>query len=151
MLRVTLSILAPVAAVAVVSGCGGQTREASTATITSGPTAGERELSRTRSAIGERLAFQLCLHEASCGRAQTEACIDETATRAEGEVASWSAGCDPASIRARAEECLAAVRAESCATDLKARARICQVNDACTNANAQLESPGPALAEIWRR
>ncbi len=130
--------------------CGGGGTEArSSTTITSGPGVGEPELSRSASAMSERLAFQLCLHEAECGRSQNQQCVDDTTAKARSELLSWR--CDPASIRARAEECLASVRAESCSVDLTTRARVCPVNESCPNRTAQLRSPGPALAEAMAK
>lgn len=146
--RVTLIVLAFASAGAAVA-CGGGANGASTTAITSGPGVGELELSRSASVMSERLAFQLCLHEANCGRAQTQACVEDNTTKARTELMSWD--CDPASIRARAEECLAYVRAESCSVDLTTRRRVCPVNDACANMNARLVSPGPALAGAMAR
>jgi hypothetical protein len=147
--RATLIIGILASGAAAIACGGGGTEARSSTTITSGPGVGEPELSRSANAMSERLAFQLCLHEAECGRSQNQQCVDDTTAKARSELMSWD--CDPASIRARAEECLASVRAESCSVDLKARARVCPVNDACTNRNARLESPGPALAEVMAR
>lgn len=141
------TLIGTLAVAAAAIACGGP-RPAVT-TVTSGSWIGEPELSRSLSAVSERMAFQLCLHESNCGRPQSQACVEEHTAKARDEIMSWN--CEPASIRARAEECLAALREESCSAELMTRRRLCGVNDACPNRTADLIAPGPALADVMAR
>lgn len=119
-----------------------------TTTVTSGPPVGERELSRSFGAISTRIADEVCAHETRCGRPQSAACADEAAAKADAALSRWH--CDPAEIRARAEQCLATLPMESCELDLTARAAVCPDVVGCTHRDVQLVSPGESLAKVWR-
>ena len=135
-------------------GCGGygyetrSTEISGVTTITSGPGVGERELSRSTSAVSEQLALGVCAREARCGRAHSGACVTQMSARARVELSSWD--CDPASIRARAEECLAGIDELTCELDLSSVDNVCPANDTCARYDAELIAPGPALAGVWR-
>lgn len=94
-------------------------------------------------ALVERLAFAVCLHEATCERPQTEECLEYAANKARAELASWM--CEPSAARARVEECLASIPTETCELDLTMKTNVCPVNAACGNVGAELVSPGRAL------
>ena len=136
--------------------CGGYGYEARTTTITgapmitSGPGAGEAELSRTLGSTSQRIALEVCNHENRCGRGDVSACVDATLGRAREELTRWN--CDPATTRARLEECLAGIDEVPCEVNLRTdRANISPTTLTCGELNAaRLISPGPALAEIWR-
>lgn len=143
---ITLAVVSMVA-------CGGYGNEARTTTtgapmITSGPPAGETELSRTVESTAQRLAIEVCNHEAKCGRAEMEQCLGATVSRARAQLASWR--CDPAGVRARFEECLAGIDEQPCGIRLESEPRWCPPNPVCGGARANLISPGRVIAEIWR-
>jgi hypothetical protein len=132
------------------AACGGRGSEAtSTASLTSASVA--RDDARP---LDERIASALCEHEVECGRPQAAACISNTQKRVNSELSSWD--CDPAARRASTEQCLSALRAESCSVDMVLRSNVCPLNVACRNASSSSEdssrlvSPGRALADIWR-
>lgn len=137
------------ASAAAAAACGGQgARARSTTTVTSA--AVERDLSPpSTAAVVERLALAACLHEVRCGRPRGEDCMESARNKARAELASFR--CEPAAARARVEECLASIPAETCELDVTMRTNICPVNEACDNVRADLVSPGAKLAEEWRR
>lgn len=133
------------------AACGGRggSEATSTATLTSASVA--RDDARP---LDERLASAVCEHEVECGRPQAGTCIENTQSRVNSELSSWD--CDPAARRASTEQCLSALRAESCNVDLVLRSNICPLSVACRNASTSSEDssrlvpPGRALADIWR-
>lgn len=126
-----------------VAGCGsrGESEATSTTTMTSA-----RAQADDRS-FEDRIATAICVHEVECGRGQPASCVDQSRDRTRRELGAWT--CDPAAARAAAEQCLAAIRAESCSVDLLVRTNVCPLNGGC--ANVETISPGPEAAEIWRR
>ena len=144
-----ISSIAIAAACSVACGGRGGSEATSTASLTSASVA--RDDTRP---LDERIASALCEHEVECRRPQAAACIQNTQARVNSELSSWD--CDPAARRASTEQCLSALRAESCSVDLGARANICPLDVACRNASsstddtARMVSPGRALADIWR-
>ena len=136
--------------------CGGYGYEARTTTITgapmitSGPAAGESELSRTLGSTSQRVALEVCTHENRCGRGDVSECVDATLGRAREELTRWN--CDPATTRARFEECLAGIDEVPCDVNLRTdRPNICPTTLTCGEVNAaRLVSPGPELAKIFR-
>jgi len=142
-----------VAFIAVCSAaCGGRggSEATSTAYLTSASVATED--SRP---LDARIATALCVHEVECGRPQAGACIENTRVRVSEELTSWD--CDPARRRASAEQCLAALRAQSCSVDLVIRSNVCPLDVACRNASTSADDtsrtipPAPALADPWRQ
>ena len=98
----------------------------------------------------DRISTAICVHEVECGRGQPASCIDDSKNRAARELGSWT--CDPADARASAEQCLAAIRSESCKVDLIARPNVCPLDSRCSKrTEAEMVPPGAAAAEIWRR
>lgn len=140
-----------VIATACVAACGGG--GGSEATSTAALTSASVRADDARP-LDERLASALCEHEVECGRPQARACIENTRKRVSSELASWD--CDPATRRASTEQCLSALRAESCNVDLVLRSNVCPLNVACRNASTSSENasrlvpPGRSLADIWR-
>lgn len=117
--------------------------------ITSGPAIGEPELSRTLGRTSQRVALEVCTHENRCGRGDVPSCVDATLGRARQELIRWD--CDPASTRARLEECLAGLDEVPCDVNLRTDRRIlCPSNLTCGDSQVRLVAPGPELAEIWR-
>jgi hypothetical protein len=144
-MRQALLFVSAIVALAPIA-CGYRTRstEVGQTQLTSGPAAFEPELSRTISALSDRVAAEVCTHETRCGRSDA-ACVDATVARASEELSRWS--CSPAATRARIEECLAGIDEASCEVDVRASNRsVCPANAACGR-NAELVSPGRALAE----
>jgi len=138
----SIGITGVVVAGACAMACGSRGSEAtSTTTVTS-----SRALADDRS-FEDRIATAVCVHEVECGRGQPASCIDAARSRAARELGSWT--CDEAEARASAEQCLAAVRGESCSVDLNARLNICPLSSACMK--VETIPPGAAAAEIWRR
>lgn len=133
------------------AACGG--RGGAEATSTASLTSASVQADDARP-LDARLASALCEHEVECGRPQARACIENTRARVSGELASWD--CDPATRRASAEQCLAALRAESCSTDLVLRSNVCPLDVACRNASTSSDDtartipPGRSLGDIWR-
>jgi hypothetical protein len=114
------------------------------AQITSGPVGSAPELSRLIAPLSERIAAEVCSHEKRCGHPDV-ACVDDTVARASEELSRWS--CSPAAARARIEECLAGIDESSCEASVRSPHRaVCPGNAACGR-NAELVSPGRALAE----
>jgi hypothetical protein len=95
----------------------------------------------------DRIGTAVCVHEVECGRGQPASCIDAARDRTARELNSWT--CDEASARASAEQCLAAIRSESCSVDLNARVNVCPLSTACSR--VETVPPGAAAAEVWRR
>jgi hypothetical protein len=121
--------------------CGGRGSEAtSTTALTAARVSDDRSFE-------ERIGTAVCVHEVECGRGQPASCIDAARDRTARELNSWT--CDEASARASAEQCLAAIRSESCSVDLNARANVCPLSTACSG--VETVPPGAAAAEIWRR
>lgn len=90
----------------------------------------------------ERLAGELCMHDAACNRIPSsgtdeakllaaQACVTERTPVARSFLSGWN--CSPAAGRARFEGCLAAIRSERCETALDdpARLGLCPRNVAC--------------------
>jgi hypothetical protein len=121
--------------------CGGRGSEAtSTTALTAARVTDDRSFE-------DRISTAVCVHEVECGRAQASSCIDTARDRTARELNSWN--CGDAEARAHAEQCLAAVRSESCSVDLTARPNICPLSTACSQ--VETVPPGAAAAEIWRR
>lgn len=138
----SMGITGLIIAGACATACGG--RGGSDATSTTALTAARVTDDRS---FEDRISTAVCVHEVECGRGQPASCVDAARDRAARELNSWT--CDDASARASAEQCLAAVRSESCSVDLNARANVCPLSTACTQ--IEMVSPGAAAAEIWRR
>lgn len=122
--------------------CGGRGSEATSTTALTSARAQADERS-----LEDRISTAVCVHEVECGRGQPASCIDAARERTARELSSWT--CDDAAARASAEQCLAAVRSQSCSVDLNARTNICPLSTACSK--VETIPPGAAAAEIWRR
>src|SRR5688500_15718478 len=121
--------------------CGGRGSEAtSTAALTGARVTDDRSFE-------DRISTAVCVHEVECGRGQPTSCLAAQHERTVRELSSWT--CDDAAARAHAEQCLAAVRSQSCSVDLTARQNICPLSTACSK--VETIAPGAAAADIWRR
>ena len=150
---IPLAVAGVVASMIAAGGCGygyqmRSDKISGTTSLTSGEAVGDRELSRSFGAISTRIADEVCAHETRCGRPQSTECVDAAAAKADAALSRWH--CDPAEIRARAEQCLATLRMVSCELDLTARAAVCPDVVGCTHRDVQLVSPGESLADVWR-
>jgi len=125
MIRRALPIL-----LVVLAACAHDRDHAGTSTVTSGTPEGVRVTNVTIGDYdpGERLAGELCKREATCGRIDSSGtdeakllgeqnCVTTNAPRMKNAIAGW--GCSATTHRAGFEECLAAVRSESCDTRLE--------------------------------
>jgi hypothetical protein len=140
-------------AIVSVVACAGQRQQAGTTTITSAPVNTNREdpavhrKAMKLSTSSEAIANGVCEHESHCGRANSD-CLDATVKQARQELLRWN--CEPAAVRARLEECLVGFQSESCDVRLNAdRLPLCPPNEMCSDHEAKLIDPGPALAKIW--
>lgn len=138
-------------AAASIAACGGygSSEATSTTTVTAARTQGDDR------PFDERIAIALCSHEQACGRASSESCLGGARQRVSTELGAWD--CAPAESRASIEQCVASLRDESCSVDLSTRRNVCPLTAACRSASTSSDdtsrrvSPGPALADIWRR
>lgn len=115
------------------AACGGRGTEATSKTTVTSSTHGRE---RT---IADKIATALCVHEAECGHTDPVGCIDMAESRSNRELASWT--CEPAEAQAAAEQCLTAIRAEPCTSDLMTRKTLCTTNGGCANVEPMV--PGP--------
>lgn len=129
----SLSIVAVSAGV----GCFGRGSETtSTTTVTSANMS-----SASSDTVADRIARTVCIHEVECGRVhEPELCVDGSRSRVATELGAWT--CDPDAARVSAEQCLAALKRESCSVDLSARENVCPTNGGC----ARVESDRPAAS-----
>lgn len=136
-----IGITGLVVAGAFAMACGSRESEAtSTTALTAARVTDDRS-------VEDRISTAVCVHEVECGRGQPASCVDTARDRTARELNSWT--CDEASARANAEQCLAAVRSQSCSVDLTTRPNICPLSTACSQVDTI--PPGAAAAEIWRR
>jgi hypothetical protein len=125
-----LASLAAPALLAVVAACAHERDAFQTTTITSGTAPEGVRVTNVPNERdpADRLAGELCQREATCGRIEanrtdearllgTQNCVTQSTPRARQVLGSWS--CSPAANRAGFEECLAAVRSETCETSLR--------------------------------
>jgi hypothetical protein len=117
--------------------CGGHAYPdaSSTTTVTSSSVTPGAET------VSDRIARAVCIHEVECGRVRDPGlCIDSSRSRVATELGAWT--CDAESARVSAEQCLFALRSESCAVDLSARENVCSANGGC----ASVETDRPAAS-----
>jgi hypothetical protein len=113
--------------IVVVAGCAHESDRAQTTTLTSG-TEAVQVTSATIGDPADRLAAEICRHEATCGRIESgssdvadvgeQLCVGNTTPRMRATIDGWD--CPGMVHRAGFERCLAAIRSERCATRLDA-------------------------------
>jgi hypothetical protein len=123
--------------------CGGREPEATSMTALTAARAAEDR------SFEDRISTAVCVHEVECGRSQPATCLSAQRDRTVRELNSWSCSGGDAEVRAHAEQCLAAVRGESCSVDLTERPNVCPLSTACSKVDTV--PPGAAAAESWRR
>jgi hypothetical protein len=131
-----------------VVACGGygyQTNTDTTMTtgapmITTGPQAGQPELSRTYGDLSARLAKQVCARELRCDRRQDASeCEGATIVKARQELIGWD--CSPAETRAAIEQCLAGIDETHCDVDLVSPGKnICRQTLACKRSDSNIST-----------
>lgn len=128
--------------VALAGACAKDDGRAQTTVVTSGTATGGVRVTNVDVDPAERLAGELCMHDAACNRIPSsgtdearllaeQACVTERTSASRRFLSGWN--CSPAAGRARFEECLAAIRSERCETMLTdpGRLDLCRGNIAC--------------------
>ncbi len=94
------------------------------------------DVEQSDDAIAMRLAAEICDREARCHIGEPNAttrsaqdCWNASLARTRRELGLWR--CSPAGARARAKECAASIKSESCEFDLGRRRSLCASNVGC--------------------
>jgi hypothetical protein len=144
--RSVLALATFTVALALVPACKHDDGSAQTTVITSARDAPQAGVEAIDPASGRQAAWvmagQLCRHEAACNRIATsgtdeakllaeQVCVTNAAASVRRSMNAWA--CTPAQVRARYEECLAAIRSESCEimTDALERVPVCRASVIC--------------------
>lgn len=133
--------------------CGRRGGQEATTTVTAaevGPPPTPSEVATLRlGATSERIAREVCEHEARCEHADLGGCFDVAFDRARSELMRWN--CEPAATRARLKDCLAGIENQPCTVDLRTeRESLCPVNVECDDQPGRLIAPGTVLPEAWQ-